>query len=293
MKEPLVVSFSGGESSGCMCDFLIQNYSDYYEFYFLFANTGREHEETLKFVNKCDRWFNLNVTWIEAVISPIHGVGVRHKIVDFKTVSRDGKPFKDLVSIEGIPNISRQKCSDYLKTQAMRSYMREVGLCRRGWSAKTAIGMRADEPDRADMNKESTKRFNLVYPLCHWGFLDKQDVNTFWEQMPFRLNIPPHYGNCLTCFKKSDKKLFLIAHEHPEWFSWNKKMENKYKHIKAKDSNLWWRKKRTTDQLMKEALGNDKEILIYLTKSEEDAGDGCTSSCEAFSCDTDFNEDEN
>ncbi|MDC9613165.1 hypothetical protein PSI19_04550 [Xenorhabdus khoisanae] len=87
-----------------------------------------------------------------------------------------------------IPNVSRQKCSDYLKTQAIRSWMREVGLSRRGWCAKTAIGMRADEPNRANMNKDAVKRYNLVYPLCHWGGFDKQDVNDFWDAMPFKLN---------------------------------------------------------------------------------------------------------
>lgn len=66
--------------------------------------------------------------------------------------------------------------------------MREVGLSRRGWCAKTAIGMRADEPNRANMNKDAVKRYNLVYPLCHWGGFDKQDVNDFWDAMPFKLN---------------------------------------------------------------------------------------------------------
>ncbi|MBD2786345.1 phosphoadenosine phosphosulfate reductase family protein [Xenorhabdus sp. DI] len=190
-KEPMVVSFSGGQSSAFMCDFLLQNYADKYDFHFVFANTGREHEETLIFVDKCDKTFGLNVVWLEAMTSPIHGVGIKHRIVNFETASRNGEPFEQLISVEGIPNVSRQKCSDYLKTQAIRSWMREVGLSRRGWCAKTAIGMRADEPNRADMNKDAVKRYNLVYPLCHWGGFDKQDVNDFWDAMPFKLNIPP------------------------------------------------------------------------------------------------------
>ena len=60
-KEPMVVSFSGGQSSAFMCDFLLQNYADCFDFHFVFANTGREHEETLKFVDRCDRHFGLNV----------------------------------------------------------------------------------------------------------------------------------------------------------------------------------------------------------------------------------------
>lgn len=281
-REPLVVSFSGGQSSAFMCDFLLQNYAETFELHFVFANTGREHEETLIFVDKVDKLFGLNLVWLEGVTSPKHGVGMRYRIVNFETASRNSEPFEQFVSVEGIPNMSRQKCSDYLKTQTIRCWMRDNGLARRGWSAKTALGMRADEPERAGLDKASTKRFNLVYPLCHWGSFDKQDVNEFWDAMPFKLNIPPHYGNCLTCFKKSDAKLFLIAHEHPEWFSWNRDMETRYGLVKAVDGHTWWRKKRTTDQMMAAAKLEDRQRLIYLTKTHPDDGDGCTSSCEPF-----------
>lgn len=169
MKEPMVVSFSFGKSSAFLCDFLLQNYADQFELFFVFANTGLEHEETLIFGDKCDKLFGLNVVWLEGITSPTPGVGMRHKVVNFETAARNGEPFEQLISVEGIPNVSRQKCSDYLKTQTIRSWMREKGLAKRGWSAKTAIGMRADEPERADMDKASTKRYNLVYPLCHWG----------------------------------------------------------------------------------------------------------------------------
>lgn len=281
-REPLVVSFSGGQSSAFMCDFLIQNYSDAFDFHFVFANTGREHPETLIFADKVDKLFGLNLIWLEGVTSPIHGTGMTYKVVTFETAARRGEPFEQFISVEGIPNVSRQKCSDYLKTQTIRSWMRANGLARRGWSAKTAIGMRADEPQRADMNKASTKRYNLVYPLCHWGAFTKRDVNDFWDDMPFKLNIPPHYGNCLTCFKKSDAKLFLIAHEHPEWFSWNNDMEKRFGRVKAAEGHSWWRRKRDTDQLMEEAGLHDHQRLIYLTKTDPDDSDGCTSSCDAF-----------
>ena len=281
-KEPMVVSFSGGQSSAFLCHYLLENYSNQFEFHFVFANTGREHEETLIFTDKVDKHLGLNLVWMEGITSPIHGKGMSHRIVNFQTAARKGEPFEQLISVEGIPNISRQKCSDYLKTQTIRSWMRANGLARRGWSAKTAIGMRADEPDRADMDKASTKRYNLVYPLCHWGSFTKPDVNDFWDDMPFKLMIPVHYGNCLTCFKKSDAKLFLVAQEHPEWFSWNREMEEKYGMVKAKEGHTWWRGKRNTDQLIADAQLEDTQMLIYMTKSDPDSGDGCGSSCDAF-----------
>lgn len=281
-KEPLVISFSGGQSSGRLCAYLIENWSHAYDMHFVFANTGREHEETLIFADKVDKHFGLNLIWLEGDASPEHGVGMRHRIVDFRTASRNGEPFERLISVEGIPNISRQKCSDYLKTQTIRHWMRSVGLARRGWCAMTALGMRSDEPERADINKASTKKHNLVYPLCHWTRIDKQDVNDYWDNMPFKLEIPPHYGNCLTCFKKSTAKLHLIAQEHPEWFIWNKEMEVKYGHVKAETHHAWFRGKQDTDQLIAAAGLQDRERLIYLTKTNPDDGDGCTSSCEPF-----------
>ena len=42
------------------------------------------------------------------------------------------------------------------------------------------------------------------------------------------LEIPDYLGNCLTCHKKSDRKLNLIAVEHPEYFDFYKRMEKKY-----------------------------------------------------------------
>ncbi len=82
-KEKLLVSFSGGETSAYMAKWLIDNKSDKYEMAFVFANTGEENEETLNFVNRCDKEWNLGVVWIEAKVNPESGKGTRHKIVNY------------------------------------------------------------------------------------------------------------------------------------------------------------------------------------------------------------------
>jgi len=285
-REHLVVSFSGGKTSAYMSCWLLENYSHLYVFHFVFANTGREHEETLIFVDRCDKHFGLNLTWVEAVFDSRRGVGVRHRVVDFESASRNGEPFEAFIAKEGIPNVSRAHCTSRLKTRAIRHWMKTCGLIKRGWQAKTAIGMRADEPRRANQDSASAKEFNLVYPLAHWHEvgITKRDVNNFWGKMPFNLNIPEHYGNCITCFKKSDNKLSLIAHEHMDWFKWNAEMEVKYKHINAAkgDEHRWWRKKRTTDQLITGALLREHETLIMLTTQEPDDPNGCGNECQPF-----------
>ena len=70
------ICMSGGYTSAYMTEKLLELKSNGYfpntEFIITFANTGREHEKTLEFVNNCDkRWrrmYWIRVIWLEAVI---------------------------------------------------------------------------------------------------------------------------------------------------------------------------------------------------------------------------------
>lgn len=278
-KATLVVSFSGGKTSAFMTLWLQLEFSHIYDLVFCFANTGREHEKTLEFVKECDERFCLNLNWLEAEISPIKGEGVSHRVVDYTSASRKGEPFEAFISKEGVPNVSKATCSERLKTFVIKDFMRKNGLLRHGRKgARVAIGMR---PERCRKDSNTAKRHNLVYPLAHWcdhTVFDKQYINDFWEGMPFTLCIPERYGNCLTCFKKSDNKLKLIAREHPEWFIWNDEMETKYG-----NGHVFFRQKRSTKNLLGVASMMDLEILRHLNKHDPDSSNGCAgSSCEAF-----------
>ena len=52
--------------------------------------------------------------------------------------------------------------------------------------------------------------------------------------------------------------------------------------ITASVPDTWWRGKIETDQLIAEENPEDRQRLIYLTKTNPDDGDGCTSPCEPF-----------
>ena len=121
-KEKLFVSTSGGLTSGFMSYVLHRQYQSKYDMKFVFANTGQEHEKTLEFVNKCDKEFDLNVVWVEAVVNPVHGKGITHKIVNFETASRNGEPFEAHIAKSGIPNPNKPQCSDRLKAFAIEHY---------------------------------------------------------------------------------------------------------------------------------------------------------------------------
>ena len=48
----------------------------------VFANTGEENEETLKFVRDCAIKFKVDVIWVEANVNMESGKGTTHKIVN-------------------------------------------------------------------------------------------------------------------------------------------------------------------------------------------------------------------
>lgn len=55
MRKKLLVSFSGGLTSAYMTKWILDNLSNQYEMIVVYANTGKEREETLQFVNECDK----------------------------------------------------------------------------------------------------------------------------------------------------------------------------------------------------------------------------------------------
>ena len=82
MKPRLGISFSGGKTSAVMSKLCFDKFRETHDISITFANTGCEHEETLKFVDQCDKHFNWGVVWIEAVVQPQKGKGILHKVVD-------------------------------------------------------------------------------------------------------------------------------------------------------------------------------------------------------------------
>lgn len=222
----LLVSFSGGETSAYMAQWLNNHYKEfgYENIVFVFANTGEENEETLEFVDQCDKHFKINIQWIEADIIHEHRKGTRYYRTDFDYASRNGEPFENMISKYGIPNQANQQCTRELKGAPILAFGKD-------WFNKekyhTAIGIRIDEIDR--MN-DKAKKMGFIYPLINQKMMpmSKPMINIYWRSMPFRLNLKGYQGNCKTCWKKSDKKLYQIAKENSNFFGFMDKMEEKY-----------------------------------------------------------------
>jgi len=212
LKPPFSVAFSGGASSG----FMLYKILDAYDFKLpnesavLFANTGLEHEKTLDFVKEIDERWNVGIVWLE------YQEGTRFKVVNYETASRQGEPFSDLVRSKNcLPTPVARICTSNLKMRAMIHYLKSLGW--EEWD--NAIGLRADEPRRALRIKGDYACETPVCPMYEAGHT-LEDVERFWEDQEFRLEIPRWKGNCVGCFLKSRGRIEMVAEEEPDALRW-------------------------------------------------------------------------
>ena len=283
MKQKLSVSFSGGRTSAYMAKWLIDNKSDEYEFSFIFANTGLEHEKTLDFVNECDKRWGLNLVWLEAVVHHNERKGCTHKIVTYETASRKGEPFKAVCSKYGMPSPTANLCTRELKINVINSYERAQGV--RG-SAIRAIGIRIDEIDRINPKFEALK---LIYPLVSMNPKTKEQIRYWWSEQEFDLQVPEHLGNCVTCFKKSTRKLLTIAKSEPSRFDVFIEIENLYSETGAsKRETKFFRGNKDCSDILADSKQPFVEFVDYMPElqlgllDELDESNGCSESCEIY-----------
>lgn len=206
-NKNLLVTFSGGRTSALMCKFIKEHslYKDW-NVLFVFANTGREKEETLQFVDECDKRFNLNLVWIEANIQQGKGNGTLYKIVDFHSAQRIGTKeslFKQMIKKYGLPSKLWRHCTRELKEIPIHKYAKEIF---NGKDYFTALGIRADEKHRISSD---TKK---IYPLAELN-IDEKFVRGWWKMQDFDLQIKDYEGNCDLCFLKSKRKKLTILVE--------------------------------------------------------------------------------
>jgi len=221
----LFISFSGGETSGFMTQWLLKNRAqDYDEIQVVFANTGQEREETLDFIERCSKHFGFPTTWVEAVVHHGERRAPTHRVVDFSNASRNGEPFEEAITKYGIPNQAFPGCTRDIKLCPMKSYLRSVGW--ENGSYDTAIGIRNDERNR--VRKKAMVEERIVYPLVYDLPMSKPDVNEFWRRQPFRLQLKGYEGNCKWCWKKSLRKHLTLASENPSYYDFPKQIEEKY-----------------------------------------------------------------
>ena len=230
-KKKLLVTFSGGETSAFMGNWLNKKMQNEYEMLFVFANTGVESNETLEFVHKCEKEFGLDIKWIEAKVYHNQRKSTGFKIVDYNSATRNtdwknttDTPFEEVVKKYGIPNHSRLHCTRELKMTPIKNYAKSI------WGKEKyylALGIRIDEIDRMNAKKDELR---LVYPLIQKNMqpMTKKHINFWWDQQKFRLILKGYQGNCGACYKKSNNKLMQMVKDDINYFEFLDYLENKY-----------------------------------------------------------------
>ena len=219
ITEPTCISFSGGRTSAYMLWRVLQSNGGLpEEAVVCFANTGKEDEATLRFVQDCSEKWNVEIHWVE-----FQDAEPAFKRVTFETASRSGEPFEALIRKRNyLPNPVTRFCTTELKIRTIHKYLKSLG-----WEHNESmdwVGMRADEQRRAAKIPDKSR-----IPLVTAG-ITKEDVGAFWRSQPFDLGLPnmngvTMHGNCDLCFLKGGSQILSLITEKPERAVWWARME--------------------------------------------------------------------
>lgn len=222
---PSLISFSGGRTSAYMLRMILDAHGGRLpdDVHVCFANTGKEREETLRFVHDCATHWNVRVRWLEwrtrLVSVPIED---RFEEVGFNSASRSGEPFEGLITTKGYtPNAVTRFCTSELKVRVMKYFMQSLGY--KNWS--NVVGLRHDEQHRVARSRKPNKEaWTNSLPLDD-AKVSNRDVRAFWFAQPFDLQPLPFEGNCDGCFLKARPKLWEIERTKPGTLDWWARME--------------------------------------------------------------------
>ena len=225
INEPTCISFSGGRTSAYMLWRVLQENGGKLpdDAIVCFANTGKEDEATLRFVQKCSYEWDVPITWLEYIPD-----APGYRIVSFETASRHGEPFEQVIRKKNyLPNAVTRFCTIELKIRPMAKYLVDLGMAETKSEGEnmSMIGIRADEPRRAAKISDKSR-----IPLFFAG-VTKEDVGEFWRSQHFDLELPningvTMHGNCDLCFMKGASQILSLIAEKPDRAVWWAKMES-------------------------------------------------------------------
>lgn len=224
IDSPTCISFSGGRTSAYMLWRVLQENNGLpEEAKVCFANTGKEDEATLRFVDRCSKEWGVPITWLE-----YHQEAPNYKVVTYEMASRQGEPFEALIKKRNyLPNPVTRFCTIELKIRPIGKYLVDIGFAETKSEGEnmSMIGIRADEPRRAAKIAEKER-----IPLVAAG-VTKAEVGEFWRSQPFDLELPNNngvtmHGNCDLCFLKGGSQILSLIKEKPERAIWWARMES-------------------------------------------------------------------
>jgi len=244
ITEPTCISFSGGRTSAYMLWRVLQSNNGLpAEAIVCFANTGKEDEATLKFVQDCSDQWSVEIHWLE-----YRDADPAFERVTFDTASRQGEPFEALIKKRNyLPNPVTRFCTAELKIRTIHKYLKSLG-----WDHNETmdwVGMRADEQRRAAKIADKSR-----IPLVTAG-ITKSDISAFWKVQPFDLGLSNNngvtmHGNCDLCFLKGGAQVLSLIAEKPERAVWWARMEALALALASKPSGAVFRSDRPSYSAM-------------------------------------------
>jgi 3'-phosphoadenosine 5'-phosphosulfate sulfotransferase (PAPS reductase)/FAD synthetase len=273
IEGPALISFSGGRTSGFMLWHILDAYGGKLpdDVHVTFANTGKEREETLRFVHECGSRWGVDIHWLEWRPKR-RGAPVNERFaeVGYNSADREGVWFAELIRRKQyLPNPIMRYCTIELKISVMRDFMLSRGYSR--WN--NAVGLRADEMLRVfkayERNLAGKERFRSVMPMADAKHR-LEDVTAFWRAQPFDLELRPHEGNCDLCFLKGRDKKAAIIRDNPSIADWWARQEATAKC--SKPDGARFRKDETIAQLVAATLNSP---LLPLEPDDEEFDAEC------------------
>ena len=226
IEGPALISFSGGRTSGYMLKQIVDAHGGRLpdDVHVCFANTGKEREETLRFVHDCATHWGVRVHWIERRWpGRTKDHSCHYEEVGFNSASRDGEPFAELIRRKQyLPSAGMRYCTTELKVRPMKHFMMAQGYTR--WA--NAVGLRGDEMGRVfkqlEFNAKNKERWKTVMPMATQagGMVKQRDVQAFWRRQPFDLGIHSADGNCDLCFLKHRNSRMRRIRQDPSFADW-------------------------------------------------------------------------
>ncbi len=217
LDGPTIINFSGGRTSALMLRRHLDSHGGTLpdDTRVVFTNTGRERRETLDFVAEVASRWGVDIRWIER--RGAAKVADRWREVDYESASRDGEPFAELIEERRyLPNAVQRLCTVELKIKPAAAFMRSEGFDR--WTS--VLGLRHDEARRVMSVRERDREQWYVSCPLYDARITRADVDAFWRDQPFALDLKSYEGNCDLCFLKGRLRRERIMREHPELASW-------------------------------------------------------------------------
>lgn len=297
IEGPAAVGVSGGRTSAYMLRRMLDAHQDRLppNVHLTFENTGQEREETLEFIEELSQKWSVPIRWLEycntfdledyrkkdGSLSKRARRSLRpfYKIVDFKTASRRGEPFRMMIDYyyqyrtlvkrepPVLPNPVQRLCTANLKIKVGDRFMEDQGFKRFNFY----VGIRADEPRRYKKmmaaNGTNSQRYWSCCPLYEAG-VHKADINRYWQSSDFDLKLDPesNEGNCDLCFLKSFPKIVRIMEKTDKYDRFWMDMEEKTGTVFRRDRPTYReiremiKNKDPRIQELLEAAGDDKAI---------------------------------